>query len=180
MDNAFNALYIPFWIYSNLLRSFCKCLCKYLYIPFWIYSNLRGSEQLEHYKTFTFHSGYIPITMSWTLLSVFTVFTFHSGYIPMSRNSQSSKVKLSLHSILDIFQWDILIHIESFEYFTFHSGYIPIYPASMFQPLFTIFTFHSGYIPILQTNRKVEICKTLHSILDIFQSRTRFWKWNYC
>ena len=79
---------------------------------------------------FTFHSGYIPIKSACVASASFKTFTFHSGYIPIwkkfpviagnkplyipfwiysngSTKEYISYLGLALHSILDIFQWNL-------------------------------------------------------------------------
>ena len=72
-------LYIPFWIYSNII-AFSDILGFYfLYIPFWIYSNF-GKSKPERFKfVFTFHSGYILIRCR--VLVVFIEDTLHSTLV---------------------------------------------------------------------------------------------------
>ena len=57
----------------------------FLYIPFWIYYNDR--RLINGYNTIT-------------------VFTLHSGYIPMFNRVKAIQSNLTLHSILDIFQFE--------------------------------------------------------------------------
>ena len=146
-------LYIPFWIYSNEVQCETPGAIGNLYIPFWIYSNLSWSVELQK------------------LLH----FTFHSGYIPMELERIKKQKEEPLHSILDIFQFYLLLippvficlYIPFWIYSNkiglsksnnFFRLYIPFWiysngRQSMKSLLFLNFTFHSGYIPIIQQLR---------------------------
>ena len=123
---------------------------------------------------FTFHSGYIPLTMRKGTRIAQPTFTFHSGYIPLFKLRKSWRCCIyTLHSILVIFHYFLASkNDESFSSFTFHSGYIPLQQQNRLTILLCRFTFHSGYIPL---NIRSIICYsllTLHSILVIFHSIT--------
>ena len=92
-----------------------------LYIPFWLYSNILECVKRRVHGSFTFHSGYIPITIGYYAMFEYTNFTFHSGYIPMLTKAEQDT------AVGD---------------FTFHSGYIPIY-ASCSDSLYQYRTLHS-------------------------------------
>ena len=96
-------------------------------------------------------------------------FTFHSGYIPIKHACKCLRTFQPLHSILVIFQSNMLLTVRMFEAFTFHSGYIPIAYKEKFASIQGIFTFHSGYIPIYLITDILFHIGTLHSILVIFQ-----------
>ena len=52
-----------------------------LYIPFWLYSNIEDESFKALLTTFTFHSGYILIFTGLSSIILIFFFTFHSGYI---------------------------------------------------------------------------------------------------
>ena len=167
---SFLHLYIPFWIYSNILFLLHRHRYAQLYIPFWIYSNI------ALFNIFCMPvSLYIPFWIySNRFRPVFkfnnSVFTFHSGYIPINVLDPKKHKQTALHSILDIFQSGVDERIIQKIVFTFHSGYIPILFTSFTTVLSLSFTFHSGYIPMYRKWRVLIMLQTLHSILVIFQS----------
>ena len=92
-----------------------------LYIPFWLYSNLRKKLSSSMLRIFTFHSGYIPINVLSDTIFSYCYFTFHSGYIPIVTGAICSIGKTPLHSILVIFQLQDKHsrHLEAYLYIPF-------------------------------------------------------------
>ena len=71
------SLYIPFWLYSNNKHRLELLRIYQLYIPFWLYSNGYGVTCSRRRRSFTFHSGYIPIRLlSYHLFAPFKTLFF--------------------------------------------------------------------------------------------------------
>ena len=54
-------LYIPIWLYSNVLMSKRSKFIYFLYIPIWLYSNVYHNNTSSVMFAFTFQSGYIHV-----------------------------------------------------------------------------------------------------------------------
>ena len=98
-------LYIPIWLYSNLVKRELALRGCFLYIPIWLYSNDLVKLLDEYFTFFTFQSGYIQIAAQNTITSNNLTFTFQSGYIQIN----STNITGATAGI-----------------FTFQSGYIQI------------------------------------------------------
>ena len=74
-----------------------------LYIPFWLYSNRNECSWIWEY--FSLHSILVIFQCKGSKAEGSRrTFTFHSGYIPMPTDEMAEAMETSLHSILVIFQ----------------------------------------------------------------------------
>ena len=138
-----------------------KAMSEQLYIPFWLYSNLMDCNCNRCGCCFTFHSGYILIIKSLRNATSKIYFTFHSGYILIKLSRKRHKNYSSLYIPFWLYSNIVPVRIESFSYnFTFHSGYILIAGVCVCSRSDQCFTFHSGYI--LMRLRHLRITKTLN------------------
>ena len=77
---------------------------KNLYIPIWLYSNLVSSSATSFISSFTFQSGYIQISLKPEYDRGLFGFTFQSGYIQIGKENVISAYVHTLHSNLVIFK----------------------------------------------------------------------------
>ncbi len=142
-----------------------------LYIPLWLYINGWSALIICKYYSFTFHFGYISMTIEnvtgavvitlHSTLAIYqyeegiyyrtiTHFTFHFGYISILLRRHSLVFQIALHSTLAIYQYENLELLQPGNIvFTFHFGYISIYSHIRFVP------YKLLYIPLwLYINRR--------------------------
>ena len=123
-------LYIPIWLYSNCSERTLNVMLQNLYIPIWLYSNGNATDYSYIYNIFTFQSGYIQIvTIPYAVLAN-VAFTFQSGYIQIKTVLDRMYYTNTLHSNLVIFKWIIKPKIQWLKWL-----YIPIWLYS--NPTFT-------------------------------------------
>ena len=97
-------LYIPIWLYSNAPTAERQSKISYLYIPIWLYSNEQGTARIAGLLAFTFQSGYIQILKCQRNFYILKFFTFQSGYIQIHLDVCQKVQHYSLHSNLVIFK----------------------------------------------------------------------------
>ena len=120
-------IYIPIWLYSNIIfvaLIFCEV---FIYIPIWLYSNYFDTVIDLNFQCYL-HSNLVIFKYICTFIYQITTFI----YIPIWLYSNKRVIHSSRRK----------------EAFTFQSGYIQIICSSSTIISKSEFTFQSGYIQI--------------------------------
>ena len=120
-------IYIPIWLYSNIIfvaLIFCEV---FIYIPIWLYSNYFDTVIDLNFQCYL-HSNLVIFKYICTFIYQITTFI----YIPIWLYSNKRVIHSSRRK----------------EAFTFQSGYIQMPREIFFELIGNVFTFQSGYIQI--------------------------------